>query len=155
MNQFMRLAIEAARKGVESGMGGPFGAVIVRDDEVISVAHNEVIGTNDPTAHAEVIAIRRASAKLGRFDLSDCAIYSTCEPCPMCLTAIHCAGIKELYFGADRHDSAVGGFDPDYIYQVAAGTADSPLLRPTIIDRRECVALFHDWSKKTDRVMYR
>jgi len=81
MNQFMRLAIEAAKKGVESGMRGPFGAVIVRDGEVVSVAHNEVIGTNDPTAHAEVIAIRRASAKLGRFDLSDCAIYSTCEPC--------------------------------------------------------------------------
>jgi len=156
MNQFMQLAIEAARKGVESNMGGPFGAVIVRDGEVIAVAHNEVTGTNDPTAHAEVTAIRRAAAKLGRFDLSDCEIYCTCEPCPMCLTAIHCAGIKELYFGADRHDAAVGGFDPEFvIYKLAEGVADSPLLRPTVVDQRECAILFHEWKEKADRVMYR
>ena len=94
MNKFMQLAIEAARKGMSTNMGGPFGAVIVRDNEVIAVAHNEVLGTNDPTAHAEIVAIRRATEKLKRFDLSDCSIYSTCEPCPMCLSAIHWAGIK-------------------------------------------------------------
>jgi guanine deaminase len=81
MNEFMKLAIEAARKGMLSNMGGPFGAVVVRNDEVISIAHNEVLGTNDPTAHAEIVAIRRATAKLGRFDLSGCELYSTCEPC--------------------------------------------------------------------------
>jgi guanine deaminase len=155
MNYFMQLAVEAARKGVESGLGGPFGAVIVREGEVVAVACNEVIGTNDPTAHAEVTAIRRAAAKLGRFNLEDCEIYSTCEPCPMCLTAIHCAGIKKLYFGADRHDATVGGFDDTLIYQLAEGTADSPLLHPTIVDQTECVALFHEWSVKSDRVMYR
>jgi guanine deaminase len=154
MNPYMQLAIESAKIGMESGMGGPFGAVIVRNGEVIAIAHNEVLGTNDPTAHAEIVAIRKASAKLGRFDLSDCEIYATCEPCPMCQTAIHCAGIKKLYFGADRHDSAVGGFDDDLIYRLAQGTADSPLLRPEIVDKQECADLFREWNSKSDRVMY-
>jgi len=150
----MKLAVEAARKGMSSNMGGPFGAVIVRDNEIIAVAHNEVLGTNDPTAHAEIVAIRRATEKLKRFDLSDCSIYSTCEPCPMCLSAIHWAGIKELYFGADRHDSTIGGFDDELIYQLMDGTADSPLLHPVIINRKECADLFNEWNAKTDRVMY-
>jgi len=154
MNQYMKLAIEAARKGMESNMGGPFGAVIVRNGEVIAVAHNEVIGTNDPTAHAEIVAIRRATAKLGRFDISDCEIYSTCEPCPMCLSAIHWAGIRKLYFGADRHDAAGGGFDDEFIYHLMEGTADSPLLRPEIVDQKECADLFNEWNAKQDRVMY-
>ena len=153
-NQYMQIAIEAAKKGMESNSGGPFGAVIVRNGEVIAVAHNEVLATNDPTAHAEVVAIRRAAAKLGRFDLSDCEIHSTCEPCPMCQTAIHCAGIRKLYFGADRHDAAVGGFDDDLIYRLADGTADSPLLRPVIVDQKECAELFNEWNAKSDRVMY-
>jgi len=154
MNQFMQLAIEAARKGMVANMGGPFGAVIVRDGEVIAVAHNEVLGTNDPTAHAEIVAIRKATTKLGRFDISDCEIYSTCEPCPMCLSAIHWAGIQKLYFGADRHDSTVGGFDGEFIYNLMTGTADSPLLRPVMVDRKECAALFDEWNAKADRVMY-
>ena len=153
-SSYMKLAVEAARKGMESGAGGPFGAVIVRDSEVIVVAHNEVLGTNDPTAHAEVVAIRRASAKLERFDLSDCELYSTCEPCPMCLSAIHWAGIRTLYFGADRHDAAVGGFDDEFIYKLMDGTADSPLLHPVIVDQKECADLFKEWNTKTDRVMY-
>ena len=135
-------------------MGGPFGAVIVRNGEVIAVTHNEVLGTNDPTAHAEIVAIRRATAKLGRFDLSDCEIYSTCEPCPMCLFAIHWAGIRTLYFGADRHDAAGGGFDDEFIYRMMDGTADSPLLHPVIVDQKECADLFNEWNAKSDRVMY-
>jgi guanine deaminase len=154
MNPYMQLAIEAARKGMKSGMGGPFGAVVVRNGEVIAVAHNEVLGTNDPTAHAEIVAIRKATAKLGRFNLEDCELYSTCEPCPMCLSAIHWAGIKKLYFGADRHDSTVGGFDDEFIYELMTGTADSPLLHPVIVDKKECADLFHEWNKKADRVMY-
>ena len=154
MNQYMEIAVAAARKGMESGMGGPFGAVIVRGDEIIAVAHNEVIATNDPTAHAEIVAIRKATAKLGRFDISDCEIYSTCEPCPMCLFAIHWAGIKTLYFGADRHDAASGGFDDEFIYEMMAGSADSPLLRPIVVDQKECAALFDEWNAKADRVMY-
>ena len=154
MNPFMQHAIAAARQGMESGMGGPFGAVIVKDGEIIAVAHNEVLGTNDPTAHAEIVAIRKATAKLERFDLSGCELYSTCEPCPMCLSAIHWAGIKKLYFGADRHDSTVGGFDDEYIYKLMDGTADSPLLHPVIVDQKECADLFNEWNAKADRVMY-
>jgi guanine deaminase len=154
MNSFMQLAIEAARKGMKSNQGGPFGAVVVRNGEVIAVAHNEVLATNDPTAHAEIVAIRRATAKLGRFDLSDCELYSTCEPCPMCQSAIHWAGIKKLYFGADRHDAAGGGFDDELIYKLMDGTADSPLLRPVIVDKKECASLFDEWNAKSDRTMY-
>ena len=154
MNRFMQLAIEAAREGMNANKGGPFGAVIVQNGEVIAVAHNEVIETNDPTAHAEIVAIRKATAKLGRFDLSGCEIYSTCEPCPMCFAAIHWAGIRKLYFGADRHDSTVGGFDAEYIYRLMDGTADSPLLSPEIVDKQQCADLFKEWSEKSDRVMY-
>ena len=154
MNPYMKLAVDAAKKGMESNMGGPFGAVIVRDGEVIAVAHNEVLGTNDPTAHAEIVAIRKATAKLGRFDISDCVIYTTCEPCPMCLTAIYCAGIRKLYFGANRHDSTIGGFDDTFIYQLADGSADSPLLHPEIVDKKKCADLFNEWNAKSDRVMY-
>ena len=150
----MQIAVEAARKGMAAGMGGPFGAVVVRDGEVVAVAHNEVLGTNDPTAHAEIVAIRKATATLGRFDLSDCTLYSTCEPCPMCLSAIHWAGIRTLYFGADRHDAAGGGFDDEFIYQLMEGTADSPLLRPGIVDKKECAELFDEWNAKSDRIMY-
>ncbi|MDR1053083.1 MAG: nucleoside deaminase [Planctomycetaceae bacterium] len=154
MNKFMRIAIEAAVDGMHKNAGGPFGAVVVRDGEVIAVAHNEVIGTNDPTAHAEVVAIRRATAVLGRFDISDCEIYSTCEPCPMCLSAIHWAGIKKLYFGADRYDAAIGGFDDEFIYKIMEGTASSPLLKPEIIEKEKCADLFNEWNQKTDRTMY-
>ena len=154
MNKYMQIAIDAARNGMKSNMGGPFGAVIVRHGEVIAVAHNEVLGTHDPTAHAEIVAIRRAAATLGRFDLSDCELYSTCEPCPMCLSAIHWAGIRTLYFGADRHDAAGGGFDDEFIYKLMDGTADSPLLHPMIVDKKECADLFNEWNTKSDRVMY-
>lgn len=150
----MHLAIEAARQGVAANQGGPFGAVIVRNGEVLAVAHNEVLGSNDPTAHAEVMAIRKASAKLGRFNLHDCEIYSTCEPCPMCLFAIHWAGIRKLFFGADRHDAALGGFDDEYCYKMMDGTSDSPLFEPTILDKEPCRELFLEWSKKEDRTMY-
>ncbi len=150
----MQLAVEAAKEGMRQNMGGPFGAVVVRNGEVIAVACNEVLGTNDPTAHAEIVAIRKATAKLGRFDISDCEIYSTCEPCPMCLSAIHWAGITKLYFGADRHDSTIGGFDDEFIYQLMDGSAESPLLHPEIVEKDVCAELFRTWNAKSDRVMY-
>ncbi|MDR0390696.1 MAG: nucleoside deaminase [Planctomycetaceae bacterium] len=154
MNKFMQIAIDAAVDGMSKNMGGPFGAVVVRNGEVIAVACNEVIGTNDPTAHAEIVAIRRATAILGRFDISDCEIYSTCEPCPMCLSAIHWAGITKLYFGADRYDASVGGFDDEFIYKIMDGSADSLLLKPEIIEKEKCAKLFETWNQKTDRTMY-
>jgi guanine deaminase len=151
---FMAIAIREARRGMERNEGGPFGAVIVRGGQVVARAHNRVISSHDPTAHAEVLAIRRASKKLGRFDLSDCAVYSTCEPCPMCLAAIYWAKIRRLYFGCTREDAAQIRFDDRYIYRVLKGSVTKPRLRSIRLDRDSCLGLFRAWIKKRDRVQY-
>jgi len=117
----MKIAIEEAQIGIMTGEGGPFGAVIIKNGNVISRTHNRVLQTNDPTAHAEINAIREATEKLGRFDLSDCEIYSSCEPCPMCFSAIHWAKMKKLYYGCTREDAAQIGFDDQFIYDVILG----------------------------------
>uniref|UniRef100_A0A6U3BUV7 CMP/dCMP-type deaminase domain-containing protein n=1 Tax=Lotharella globosa TaxID=91324 RepID=A0A6U3BUV7_9EUKA len=122
--KYMDLAVQEAKEGVERGEGGPFGAVIVDSKgEVVARAHNMVLQSNDPTAHAEVTCIRKASAKLGKFDLSDCKIYSTCEPCPMCFGAIHWAKIPVCIFGATAKDAADAGFDDAFIYNAIRKTA--------------------------------
>ena len=108
---FMKIAIAQAYKGIRKKQGGPFGAVIVKKGKIIAQAHNTVLLTNDPTAHAEINAIRKASRKLKKFDLSDCEIYSNCEPCPMCFSAIHWAQIKTIYYGATLKDSTKAGFN--------------------------------------------
>ncbi|MBZ9606765.1 nucleoside deaminase [Clostridium estertheticum] len=154
MNKFMKIAIEEALAGMENNDGGPFGAVIVRNGEIISSAHNQVIKTNDPTAHAEVTAIRKASSTLGKFDLSDCVIYSSCEPCPMCFAAIHWAKIKTLYYGSTRQDAANIDFDDQYIYDVINGTAKILQVEVLQIDREESLEAFKKWKIKTDRVQY-
>ena len=154
MNEFMKIAIDESFAGMGSNDGGPFGAVIVRNGEIISSAHNEVIKTNDPTAHAEVTAIRRASKLLGRFDLSDCEIYSSCEPCPMCFAAIHWAKLKKLYYGSTRQDAANIDFDDQYIYDVINGTATELQVDVVQVDRDECLEPFKQWQCKMDRVQY-
>ena len=154
MNEFMKIAIEEALHGMKNNEGGPFGAVIVRNGEVISRAHNEVVKTNDPTAHAEVVALRRASSALGRFDLSDCEIYSSCEPCPMCFSAIHWAKIKKLYYGSTREDAANIDFDDQYIYDVINGTAKVLQVEVLQINREESLEPFREWKSKMDRVQY-
>jgi len=151
MNRYMQLAIEAARQGMKSNMGAPFGAVIVRNGEVIAIGHCEGTSTNDPTAHAEIVAIRKATTILKQHFLYDCEIYSTCEPCPMCLSAIYWAGIKTLYFGANRHDATVGGFDDEIVYKLVAGTTDNPLRHPIIVNQKECIELFSEWKVNSDR----
>lgn len=154
MNEFMKIAIEEALNGMSCNEGGPFGAVIVRNGEIISTAHNEVVNTNDPTAHAEVMALRKASKLLGRFDLSDCEIYSSCEPCPMCFAAIHWAKIKKLYYGSTREDAASIDFDDQYIYDVIKGTASELQVEVLQIHRNECLEPFVEWKTKMDRVQY-
>lgn len=154
MNEFMKIAIEEALNGMKCNEGGPFGAVIVRNGEIISRAHNEVVKTNDPTAHAEVTALRKASSILGRFDLSDCEIYSSCEPCPMCFAAIHWAKIKKLYYGSTREDAANIDFDDQYIYDVINGTAKELHVEVIQIDREESLEPFNEWKLKMDRVQY-
>ena len=154
MNKFLQLAVDEAFTGMRKGEGGPFGAVIVKNGEIIARAHNQVIQSHDPTAHAEVQAIREASKKLGRFDLSDCEIYSSCEPCPMCLAAIHWAKMHKLYFGCSRSDAKEIGFDDQYIYEVIQGKADKQQVQPEQIDRTECLAPFKEWQQKEDKTRY-
>lgn len=154
MNQFMDLSVKEAFKGMEQGDGGPFGAVIVQNGKIIATGHNEVLKTNDPTAHAEIVAIRKATALLGRFDISDCEIYSSCEPCPMCFAAIHWAKIKKLYFGCSRQDAAEIGFDDNYIYEVIQGTAKALSLQSSQIEREACLKPFDFWRKQENKIQY-
>lgn len=148
----MEKACEEALRGMEANDGGPFGAVIVRGDEIIAIAHNEVLKSNDPTAHAEINAIRMASAKLGRFDLSDCELYTTCYPCPMCLGAVFWARIPVLYYAATKEDAAKGGFDDARFHTFLKDPASAVSLRP--LDPEAGQMLFTRWLEKKDRQLY-
>jgi guanine deaminase len=152
-NRLMKRAVVQAYLGMRKNHGGPFGAVIARNGEIIARAHNMVLKTCDPTAHAEVVAIRRAARKLGKFDLSDCEIFSTCEPCPMCLAAIYWAGIRRLYFGCTRKDAERIGFRDKQLYDLIKKRR-SPALKKTKLERGECLKPFREWTRKKDRVMY-
>lgn len=154
MNEFMNESVQEALEGMRSGDGGPFGAIIVQNGIIIARAHNEVLKTNDPTMHAEVNAIRKASKLLGRFDLSDCEIYSSCEPCPMCFAAIHWAKMKKLYYGASRFDAAKADFDDQYIYDVINKTATEQQVEIEIIDSEECQKPLAEWQKMIDKTKY-
>lgn len=153
--EFMQAAIEEAFKGMKANEGGPFGAVVVQGDTIIARAHNEVLSTGDPTAHAEIQAIRKAAQKLGKFDLSDCQIYSTCEPCPMCLGAVFWARIPRLYFGCSRADAASVGFSDKAIYD-AIIEQDPGLggLEAVQYARDLCLPLMDFWDKKSDKTAY-
>lgn len=152
--KFLEFALLEAKTGMRNNHGGPFGAVIIQNGEVISSAHNEVIRTHDPTAHAEIQAIRAASRKLRRFDLSDCEIYSTCEPCPMCLGAIHWAKFKKLYYGSTRYEAAKIGFDDQFIYDVILGTSTHIQVEKTRMECPECAEIFTEWQEKRDKTPY-
>lgn len=154
MNKFMKEAIEEAYVAIRKGEGGPFGAVIVKDGEILVRAHNEVLKTNDPTMHAEVNAIRKATKLLGRFDLSDCEIYSSCEPCPMCFAAIHWAKMKKLYFAADREDAARIDFDDQYIYDVINKVANKEQVEVEIIDSIDGQGPIDEWASMTEKTQY-
>ena len=154
MNQFMKSAIQEARKGFNRDHGGPFGAAIVKDGVPIANAHNEVLKTNDPTAHAEVLAIRKACALLESYDLSDCEIYSTSEPCPMCFSAIHWSRLKNLYFGTTRDDVAAIGFDDSLIYDILSGKTQVVQMETKNVDRVSCLGLLEEWEARPDKVLY-
>ncbi|MBW2967375.1 nucleoside deaminase [Candidatus Woesearchaeota archaeon] len=149
MDRFMELAVREAKKGVSKGEGGPFGAVVVCKGKVIAKAHNTVVTGNDPTRHAEMNAIRKASSRLRRFDLSDCEIYTTCEPCPMCLGAIEWARIKKVHYGCTEKDAASIGFDDKKFHK--SGRKGVNMRQ---VSRKECLAVFSEWSKKKDKVRY-
>ena len=151
--EFMRLAINAGVENVSSG-GGPFGAVIVKDGEVVAVGANRVTPNNDPTAHAEVCAIRKACEKLGTFDLEGCEIYSSCEPCPMCLGAIYWARISKLYYGCNQKDADEAGFSDEFIYKELALDESERSLKTEVLLPEEAKAVFEAWKNKEDRVEY-
>ncbi len=150
----MEKAIEEAYVGINSEDGGPFGAIIVKDGHIIASGHNEVVARLDPTAHAEIVAIRKACLLLKRFDLSDCSLYTTCEPCPMCYGAIHWARIPIVRFGATRDDAANIGFDDNLLYDLLSGKSDDTYLELKQLDHRECLKLFEDYLKDPNRTLY-
>ena len=150
---FMRKAIRLANESVESG-GGPFGAVIVRNGEVIAGRSNSVTIDNDPTAHAEVNTIREACRKLGTFDLGDCTIYTSCEPCPMCLGAIYWAHLKCIYYGNTRKDAAEIDFNDDFIYKELDKSMDERSVPIIPMLREEALESFRIWKEKEDKTEY-
>lgn len=151
---FMARAIELARMGVEMNLGGPFGCVVVHNGEIVGEGNNRVTSLNDPTAHAEVIAIREACVKLKSFQLDGCTIYTTCEPCPMCLGAIYWARPEKVFFACTREDAANIGFDDNFIYQELEKTNENRKMRLTNLMRDEALEVFHSWSGKPDKVEY-
>lgn len=151
--EFLRLAIEIARKNIKTG-GGPFGAVIVRNGEIVARSGNSVTVDNDPTAHAEVNCIRKACKALGTFDLNDCVIYSSCEPCPMCLSAIYWARLSKLFYAATRQDAATAGFDDDFIYREIPLPDQARSLHCEHLNMECSQKPFDCWQEKEDRVEY-
>ena len=155
MHPFMKIAAAEAARGCQANEGGPFGAVISQNGIIIAQGHNEVLLTNDPTAHAEMVAIRLAAAALGRFDLSDCELYTSCEPCPMCLSAIYWARIPQVYYGCTKEDAANIGFDDNAIYEyIRRPEQHQNELRLIPLDREECLPNFTEWRKKQDKTPY-
>lgn len=153
MDKNMNIALECAEKGIEEKKGGPFGAVIVdKNGKIISSGSNEVLKNNDPTAHAEVVAIRSACEKLNTYDLSECTLYTTCEPCPMCLSAIIWANIKEVYYGCTKTDAEEIGFRDSMIYDYLK-EKDESIIKLKQIDREECIRVFKKY-KKDNGVIY-
>lgn len=152
--RLMQAAIDEARAGLGAGDGGPFGAVVVRDGVVVARAHNQVVALNDPSAHAEVQAIRAACRELGSFDLSGCEIYATCEPCPMCFAAIHWARLDRVVFGAARADAAAIGFDDAAIYDVLAGARAPAFAVRGQVEAAACRDLMEHWRDDKGRIPY-
>lgn len=149
----MKRAIALSVNNVRNG-GGPFGAVITRHGEVVATGVNRVTANNDPTAHAEVTAIRNAARELGTFDLSDSEIYTSCEPCPMCLGAIYWARLKKVYFANDKHDAKAIGFDDSFIYDELALPRTLRKLPVRILMDKEAEEAFRMWENKTDKIEY-
>lgn len=151
---FMEKAIALATENVTSGRGGPFGAVIVRDGEIVATGVNMVTATNDPTAHGEVVAIRNACKALGSFQLTGCQIYTSCEPCPMCLAAIYWARCDAIFYGSTAADAAAAGFDDAFLYEEikrSAGEREIPSLN---LLREQAMASFDAWRAQANRIHY-
>lgn len=150
----MAKAIAMAIENVKLGRGGPFAAIVARNGDVIGVGTNLVTSTNDPTAHAEIVAIREACRKLGSFQLEGCEIYATCEPCPMCLGAIYWARPGRVFFAATRADASQIGFDDEFIYRELLRPSGERRIPMTQMMREEALEAFRDWERKSDKIRY-
>lgn len=158
MNKYMQMADELSKQNLLTNAGGPFGAVVVKNGVVVGVGNNQVLKNNDPTAHAEVTAIRDACKNLNTYDLTDCELYTSCYPCPMCLSAIIWANIKTVYYGNTKEDAADIGFRDDMIYKFIQNMDDenstSDILKCIPLDRQQTIETFNTFKSKTDKTIY-
>jgi len=152
--RFMQRAIELSAIGMQSDKGGPFGCVIVKDGQIIAEGYNQVTSTNDPTAHAEVVAIRNACEQLKSFQLDGCELYTSCEPCPMCLGAIYWARPEKVYYANTREDAANIGFDDSFIYDELTAEIKDRKIPMLPLGRAEARSVFEAWKNKTDKTEY-
>lgn len=158
MNKFMEIAKELSEDNLKTNVGGPFGACIVKDGKVIGKGSNHVLSNNDPTAHAEVMAIRDACKNINTYDLSGCELYTSCYPCPMCLSAIIWSNIKKVYYGNTKEDAANIGFRDDYIYnyinKLTENINDDSVLKLESMNRDETIKTFNSFAEKSDKTIY-
>jgi guanine deaminase len=152
--KFMERAVELSLKGSSEGKGGPFGAVIVKNGKIVGEAYNQVTSTNDPTAHAEVMAIRDACKNLDTFDLTDCEVYTSCEPCPMCLGAIYWSRAKKIYYGNTREDAKKMGFDDSFIYDEIPLPLSERKIEIVQLGHQEALHVFEMWEKNEGKIKY-
>ncbi len=152
--KFMRAAAALAEQNVADGTGGPFGAVIVRDGEIVGEGTNQVTSSNDPTAHAEVVAIRQACEKLETFNLEGCVVYTSCEPCPMCLSAIYWARLDRIFYGNTKADAAAIDFDDDFLYTEIPKPIDQRAIPTSQILREETIKSFEAWAVSETKIPY-
>ena len=156
--EYMQVAIDLSEKNLETKQGGPFGACIVKDGKIVGKGKNQVIKNNDPTAHAEIVAIRNACKNLETYDLTDCVLYTSCYPCPMCLSAIIWSNIKMVYYGNSRYDAERIGFRDEFIYDyinnLVDGNVDESILKLVSIDRDETIKVFEKYNNKNDKTIY-
>ena len=153
-NLFLLRAIELARNNVHNLAGGPFGAVVVKDGTIVAEGVNQVTVLNDPTAHAEILAIRNACRQLSTFELADCDIYSSCEPCPMCLAAIYWSRARKIYYAASREDAALAGFDDEFLYRELMLPPVARALPIEQLHRGEAIQIFEDWRNDDRKIRY-
>lgn len=152
--KFMQMAIDLAREGMSKNAGGPFGCVIVKDGVVVGKGHNEVTSTMDPTAHAEVVAIRNATRELNDFELTGCDLYTSCEPCPMCLGAIYWARPSRVFYACTKEDAAAIQFDDAFIYQEIEKPYAERSIPMNNLLRQQAVQVFQEWKEKADKTAY-
>ena len=153
MNEFMKVANDLANDNLKTNYGGPFGAVVVKNKKIIGRGSNHVLKDNDPTAHAEIVAIREACKNINSYDLSGCEIYTTCYPCPMCLSAIIWSNIDKVYYGNSKEDADAIGFRDDFIYDYIKNS-NNEILKLTCIDRDETIKVFKEFIEKKDKTIY-